>query len=46
MQEEVVMNFKKKGDTQIANMKIKEMSERMFEFTYLDIIDDSSIANE
>ncbi len=44
--DEVCLNFQRQGQSNIANMKIKELEGRIFEFTYFDIINESDIANE
>lgn len=45
-EEDVCMNFTRFGDTTIQNLKVKDVGDRYYEFTYFDIVGGRDIANE
>ncbi len=43
---DICLNFTKQGQSDIQNIKIKEIERRLFEFTYFDIVNEADVANE
>lgn len=40
------MNFKRQGDSTIQNLHVKDIGDRLYKFSFFEIVNESDIANE